>query len=70
MPTHFRVTMVGGMQLEVDDHEVAIVRATAQASLKGEATPLISIMIRDADGATTEGPTINVLQVVSIEPID
>jgi hypothetical protein len=66
---NYRVVMVGGMQLEVDDHEMALIRATAAAALNGEATPIISVMISGADGTSTKGPMINVLQVVSIDEI-
>lgn len=63
----YRVIMVGGMQLAVDDHELALIRATAAAALNGEATPIISVMVSAADGTSTKGPMINVLQIVSID---
>jgi hypothetical protein len=66
---HYRVVMAGGMQLEVDDHEMALIRATAAAALSGEATPIIAVMVSGPDGANIEGPMINVLQVVAIEPL-
>jgi hypothetical protein len=66
----YRVFMVGGMQLAVDDHELALIRATAAAALSGEATPIISVMVSAADGASTKGPMINVLQIVSIDEIE
>jgi len=66
---HYRVVMAGGMQLEIDDHEMALVRATAAAALSGEATPIISVMVIGADGANIEGPMINVLQVLTIEQL-
>jgi hypothetical protein len=66
---NYRVVMVGGMQLEVDDHEMALIRATAAAALNGEATPIISVMVSAADGTSTKGPMINVLQVVSIDEV-
>jgi len=66
----YRVIMVGGMQLAVDDHELALIRATAAAALNGEATPIISVMVTGADGANIEGPMINVLQVLAIEPLE
>ena len=66
---NFRVVMVGGLQLDVDEHEMAIIRATAAAALNGEATPIISVMLSGADGTSTKGPMINVLQVVSIDDV-
>ena len=66
---NFRVVMVGGMQLDVDEHEMAIIRATAAAALNGEATPIISVMLAGADGTNSKGPMINVLQVVSIAEV-
>jgi hypothetical protein len=66
---NFRVAMVGGMQLDVDEHEMALIRATAAAALNGEATPIISVMVTGADGTSTKGPMINVLQVVSIDEV-
>ena len=65
----YRVVMVGGMRLDVDEHEMALIRATAAAALNGEATPIISVMVRSADGSSTKGPMINVLQVVSIDEV-
>ena len=65
---NYRVNMVGGTQLDVDEHEMAIIRATAAAALNGEATPIISVMVSGA-GAGTKGPMINVLQVVSIDEL-
>jgi hypothetical protein len=66
---NYRVSMVGGAQLDVDEHEMAIIRATAAAALNGEATPIISVMLSGADGTSTKGPMINVLQVVSIDDV-
>jgi hypothetical protein len=66
---NYRVVMVGGMQLDVDEHEMALIRATAAAALNGEATPIISVMLSGADGTSTKGPMINVLQVVSIDDV-
>jgi hypothetical protein len=66
---NYRVVMVGGMQLDVDEHEMALIRATAAAALNGEATPIISVMVTGADGTSTKGPMINVLQVVSIAEV-
>jgi hypothetical protein len=66
---NYRVVMVGGMQLDVDEHEMALIRATAAAALNGEATPIISVMVTGADGTSTKGPMINVLQVVSIDEV-
>jgi hypothetical protein len=66
---HYRVVMTGGMRLEIDDHEMALIRATAAAALSGEATPIISVMVSGPEGANIEGPMINVLQVVAIEPL-
>lgn len=65
----YRVVMVGGTQLDVDDHEMALIRATAAAALNGEATPIISVMVSAADGTSMKGPMINVLQVVSIDEV-
>jgi hypothetical protein len=66
---NFRVVMVGGMQLDVDGHEMALIRATAAAALSGEATPIISVLLAGADGTNSKGPMINVLQVVSIAEV-
>ena len=66
---NYRVVMVGGMQLDVDEHEMALIHATAAAALNGEATPIISVMVTGADGTSTKGPMINVLQVVSIAEV-
>lgn len=65
----FRVALAGGTHFEVDDHEMALIRATAAAALAGEATPIISIMVIGPDGTNAEGPMINVLQVVTIETL-
>jgi hypothetical protein len=48
---------------------MALIRATAAAALNGEATPIISVMVTGADGTSTKGPMINVLQVVSIDEV-
>lgn len=66
---NYRVVMVGGLQLDVDEHEMALIRATAAAALNGEATPIISVMVSGADGTSTKGPMINVLQIVSIDEV-
>ncbi len=65
----YRVVLAGGAQLEVDEHEMALIRATAAAALSGEATPIISIMVTGKDGTSTKGPMINVLAVVSIDEV-
>ena len=66
---YYRVIMAGGLQLDVDEHELALIRATAAAALSGEATPIISVMVSGADGSSTKGPMINVLQVVAIDDL-